>query len=83
MKVRVMIMSMIVILVVAVNDTNMLVNYWLITQFKSNCTLLRDISFEILSDNNILLCEKKEKSHFLPPLNICFVYYTHPNFKKE
>jgi hypothetical protein len=40
MKVRVMIMAMIAVLAVTMNDTNMWVNCWLITQFRLNCILL-------------------------------------------
>jgi hypothetical protein len=57
MKVRVMMMVMIAVSVVTVNETNMLVNCSLITQFKSKCLLLKiSISFEIAFGNSILLC---------------------------
>jgi hypothetical protein len=65
MEIRVM-MMITAVSVVAVKDTNMLVNCWLMMQFESNCILLKNkynISFEIVSGIMILLF-KEHKSWF-------------------
>jgi hypothetical protein len=51
---------------------------WSLSQNASYCQ--RNIKFEIVSDDNILMCAEKAT----PPLQIYVLcYYMHPNFKKH
>jgi hypothetical protein len=69
---------------VAITDTNMLVNCWMMTQFKSNCLLLANkYHFETVSGNNILLGANQKKNFPHPLKYIFLMYYMQHYFKNK